>query len=328
MGPKFDWVRKADDTFMEWADSLEELESFYSYINSIHPTIKWSKQVEEGGTMSFLDVQIIRTPDGIQTTVYRKPSASDRYTHFSTAQAWKEKIITITTLRQRAEIYCSTQDLKLQELQHLEQTFIANGYPPKIIQRYLYKNNPTTTTPSTDADNNIYNNFYAPYHPLAHNLFKKLQQKFNITPLYQKTTTLKDLLYHSRPSQEPIHTPGAVYAIPCIQCPKYYVGETKRPTSVRIKEKQRDLRLAKLQPNKKFSEDNDFGYVQHFKDTNHQFNFPLTKVIDQEPNHYRRKLLEGLYIQKNLLKVVNLKAGTSIDKCWLPLLTTMKKFEI
>ena len=65
---------------------------------------------------------------------------------------------------------------------------------------------------------------------------------------------------------------------------------------------------------KKFSEDNGFGYIQHFKDTKHQFN--------------KRKRVEGMYIQKNLDQLVNLKAGTSIDKCWLPLLTTMKRFEI
>jgi hypothetical protein len=134
--------------------------------------LKWSKQLQEEGKMPFLDVQILRTPHGIQTTVYRKPSASDRYTHFTTAQAWKEKIITITTLRQRAEIYCSTENLKLQEFQHLEQTFIANGYPPSIIHRYLYKNKPPTTT-TTDADNNS-NNFYVQCDPVKRNFLSAI----------------------------------------------------------------------------------------------------------------------------------------------------------
>jgi len=110
-GKQWDWIRKADDTFMEWEGSQQDLDAFYAYLNTLHPTIKWTREIEENGKISFLDVQIIRAPTGIQTTVYRKPSASDRYTHFTTAQAWREKIITITTLRQRAETYCSTDEL-------------------------------------------------------------------------------------------------------------------------------------------------------------------------------------------------------------------------
>ena len=107
-GPACDWVRKADDTFLEWKLTLEDLHNFHLFLNSLHPSIQWTMQVEENGMMSFLDILVIRTPTGLETTVYRKPSASDRYTHFTTAQARRERVIVITTLRKRAELYCST----------------------------------------------------------------------------------------------------------------------------------------------------------------------------------------------------------------------------
>jgi hypothetical protein len=311
---------------MEWKGSQKELDDFHSYLNNIHPTIKWTKEIEDDGRISFLDVQIIKTPMGIQTTVYRKPSASDRYTHFTTAQAWREKIITITTLRQRAESYCSTEELLSLELQHLHTTFISNGYPTNIIQRYLYDHKPSQNNSPEKDDKQT--QFYAPYHPLAHKIFKKLQKQFNISPLYQKTKSLKNILYHNRPTQQSIHTPGAVYAVPCKDCPTHYIGETKRPTAVRIKEEQRDIKLAQEQPNKKFPEDNDFGYVQHYKETKHQFDFANAKVLQLEPHYQRRKLIEGIYIKMNKDFTCNLKSGTEVDPSWLPLLTTMKKFKI
>ena len=278
--------------------------------------------------MPFLDVLIIRSDDQIQTTVYRKPTASNRYTHFTSAQAWKEKIITITTLRQRAEDYCSTPELKKQELDHLFNTFISNGYPPNIIQRHLYDHKPSnhSTTEEIKPTSSI---FYAPYHPLANKLFKTLQHKFQISPTYKRTQTLSDILYHNSPSPSPIDTPGAVYDIPCQgECPIYYIGETRRPTSVRTKEEQRDLRTAKIQPNKKFSDENDFGYIQHFKETGHQLAFNKTKVLTLEQHTFKRKLLEGIYIQQNKDFLCNMKAGTAIDKCWLPLLGKIPKFKI
>ena len=111
-----------------------------------------------------------------------------------------------------------------------------------------------------------------------------------------------------------------MYAIPCTDCPKFYIGETKRPTKTRIKEEQRDIHLAKSLPNKKFSEDNDFGYVQHLKETNHSPDFANAKVLKLESHHHRRKLLEGMFIQRNKHNLTNLKAGTEIDKIWLPFL--------
>ena len=46
-GNNWDWVRKADDTFMEWTGNLAELDDFYEYLNNIHPTIKWSREIEQ-----------------------------------------------------------------------------------------------------------------------------------------------------------------------------------------------------------------------------------------------------------------------------------------
>lgn len=95
---KCDWIRKADDTFMTWTGSLQELEEFHSYLNTLHPTIQWTKEIESDNKIPFLDVLIFHNNNQIRTSVYRKPSASDRYTHYTSAQAWKEKAATIKSL--------------------------------------------------------------------------------------------------------------------------------------------------------------------------------------------------------------------------------------
>ena len=100
--------------------------------------------------------------------------------------------------------------------------------------------------------------------------------------------------------------------------------------SPKIKEEQWDIKLAQEQPNRKFSEDNDFGYAQHYKETKHHFDFANAKVLQLqlEPHYQRRKQIEGIYIKMNKELTCNLKSGTEVDPNWLPLLTTRKKFKI
>jgi hypothetical protein len=73
---------------MSWDDSMHELDEFIIFLNSLHPKIKWTCEIEKDHKINFLDILITRTGEGNQTTVYRKESASDRYIHFSSAQAW------------------------------------------------------------------------------------------------------------------------------------------------------------------------------------------------------------------------------------------------
>ena len=111
-----DWVRFRDDTFMEWMYSEEELYKFWQYLNSIHPNIQWDEPViEKDGEAYFLDVKVIRNQNSeeepLLTSVYRKPSHTDRYLHFSSNHPLQSKLATLNSLKIRAHNYCSTPEL-------------------------------------------------------------------------------------------------------------------------------------------------------------------------------------------------------------------------
>ncbi|CAN0028812.1 unnamed protein product, partial [Heterosigma akashiwo] len=72
----------------------------------------------------------VRNEDGsFTTTVYRKPTHSDRYLHWTSNHPVNDKLSGIRTLVYRANHYCSTVSLKMAELAHLRKTFADNGYP-------------------------------------------------------------------------------------------------------------------------------------------------------------------------------------------------------
>ena len=133
------------------------------------------------------DIQLIRSGSTIHTTVYRKPSASDRYLHYTSAQAWHEKTAAIHTLTLRALNYCSTKDLLSQELAHITQVFWDNSFPLKAIQRIInMKYHPKEAIETQQLDEShdeqsiidFSKAFYATYHPHARKCLKRNRKTF------------------------------------------------------------------------------------------------------------------------------------------------------
>ena len=318
-GPLVDWIRKADDTFMEWTNSMEELQLFYSFLNSLHPKIQWSMEISKNNQISFLDVLVIKNGSEILTSVYRKLSASNRYIHYTSAHPWKDKTAAMKFLKARALDYCSPQFLDA-ELTFLKQTFLLNGYPSHIIDRFIH-NRPDFPNLQSDNDNqNTNQGFLAPFHPAATRLFRTLNKKFNIKPIFTSTPSLANHLLKRRPPTKAIHKPGAVYAIPC-ECDLFYIGETKRTAAIRTnEEKAACLRCDRGTLSFSNNSKNDLGLTLHHKVTQHNFKFDDTQILTIETNWHKRKLLEGLYIEANKHCLVNLKSGSKVDNCWTPLI--------
>ena len=63
---------------------------------------------EQDGKFQVFDIALMSAGNTVQTTVYTKPSASDHYLHFTSAQKWHEKTEAIHNLTLRVLNYCSS----------------------------------------------------------------------------------------------------------------------------------------------------------------------------------------------------------------------------
>ena len=75
---------------------------------------------------------------------------------------------------------------------------------------------------------------------------------------------------------------GVVYKIPC-ECGKVYMGEMGRSMHERIKEHDRDTRLARAQSS---------AVSEHSNATGHYPLWDEVKFIDRDPHWYTRKVEE------------------------------------
>ena len=76
------WKRYVDDTFSVMKKG--DVDGLLNHLNSIRPSIKFTMELEEDGSIPFLDTRVTRKVEGkLDITVYRKPTHTDRYLHFS-----------------------------------------------------------------------------------------------------------------------------------------------------------------------------------------------------------------------------------------------------
>ena len=313
-GEKWDWIRLIDDTLSCW-DSEDTFKEFFSFLNTIHPGILWTCETEVDGKLPIFDILIIRNGTSFDTTVYRKPSASNRYIHYTSAQAIQEKLGAIRTLRNRAIKYCSNDELLSKELSKLQDIFLQNGYPEKIIHRILYVEKREVKQPKEFEQNRI---FYIPFHPRGRRLCKILEEKFEMKTVHQKTRTLGDILKKKCRQPERMHKKNVVYQIPCTQCKISYVGQTKKTVKQRMGEHERKCRQkANLQTLAAEKQEN--GLAMHHVETGHEFDFQNVKILAEEKGLWRRLIREGIEIRRNV-NLANLKKGYEISKIWNPFL--------
>ena len=131
------WVRYVDDTFVLWPDGEQHLKDFHQHLNSQHPAIQFTMEREQQKKIAFLDVAVERKPESFVTSVYRKPTHTDRYINFASHHHHpRTKSGVISCSKRRADESCDPQ-LKSSEINHLKTAFIANGYPRSMITQAM-----------------------------------------------------------------------------------------------------------------------------------------------------------------------------------------------
>ena len=175
----------------------------------------------------------------IRTTVYRKPTHTDRLLDESSYNPTSHKATTIRTLTRRAQLVCNTTDSLSDENKYLNRVFSKNNYNEDFIQRNTHR--PTTTT---EANDNATPTTTAtiPYIKGISEKISRILQPLNIRVAHKPITTLRQLLANIKDKDEPRNRQGAVYKINCSDCHASYIGETGRNLTTRLTEHKRATR--------------------------------------------------------------------------------------
>ena len=118
----------------------------------------------------------------------------------------------------------------------------------------------------------------------AKRLYNILREQFGITTIFKKTTTLGNLIRRKGGQKEKQFTVSTVNKVPCKECDKAYIGQSKNTIAKRVGQHKalcrRNVKLSKLKNSKK-----DNGIAFHHIKTGHEFDFDNAEIIARETNY-------------------------------------------
>ena len=118
--------RYVDDTFLLF-HSKHHIETFRNYLNRQHKNFRFTSEIENENSISFLDINISRDNS--------KPTFSGVFTNFGSFIPKSYKYNLLFTLLHRAFKHCSNFELFHQEIDKLKTIFENNGYPKVFIKK-------------------------------------------------------------------------------------------------------------------------------------------------------------------------------------------------
>ena len=157
-----------------------------------------------------------------RTTVYRKPTHTDRLLDQTSYNPTSHKATTVRTLTRRAQVVYDSRDSLTDETKHLNTVFIKNNYRTDFIKRNTY------VRPNDSSNNSCTTTATIPYIRGTSEAIARILQPYNIRVAHKSIFTLQRLLADVKDKDEPEDRPGAVYKIKCSDCQAPYIGETGR----------------------------------------------------------------------------------------------------
>ena len=122
--------------------------------------------------------------------MYRKPTHTGQYTHFSSNQPLHVKLATIKNLVRRAKFICSDQTSLNEEISYIRKTMQLNGYPLNAINK--------TIKDTLQSHNSEHKNkeleplkMFTPYEKGVAEKLKSVASKYGFTTAFIKTKDLR-----------------------------------------------------------------------------------------------------------------------------------------
>ena len=137
MIPSF-YRRYIDDTLVKMPNA-ESATDFLQVLNSVHPSLSFTMELEHEGSIPFLGSLITRCGNTLKTEVYRKPTDTGLQHHFQSHVDNRYKKGLVNMMIDRAYRLSSTEEAFAKECNKLRTMFSKLRYPNTLVNSTIHK---------------------------------------------------------------------------------------------------------------------------------------------------------------------------------------------
>ena len=209
--------RYRDDCFALWNGSIEKLNDFFSFMNTLNDDLKFTMEIG-GKELCFLDLKISLIENRLCTTVYSKPTDSHLYLHASSCHNASSINGIPKGVALRLRRICSTDDEYVTKSKEYSNHLQLRGYNQKKVNKEfetMRTKSRADARKKVSKDNNTPVIFATKYNPRGPNVKSIINNHISlistdpvlhdlfpnnsIMVAYKRESNLKDLLLRSDP---------------------------------------------------------------------------------------------------------------------------------
>ena len=292
-----------------------QLENFFHHINNLHQNIKFTMEEESNGELAFLETLLKQNNGEISVLVYRKPTHTDQYLHYSSHHQTSCKECVVSSLFNRVYSIITNKDDLHEENARIKQVLKENGYQGSIISKIFKRitNNhslPQLQQQTQAADiqeEEIKMSINLPYVEGTSEKLRRILKSHKIRSTLYTENTLRKLLCKPKDRVATEDENNIVYEIDCSNCEAVYFVKSKLSLKSRSDEHKRSVRNCDCDKNE---------IAKHCWEADHNFNWDQKKVIDRESTLIPRKIKETIHSLKNPNHIN--KISYMLPEIWLP----------
>ena len=257
-GDLFYYRRYVDDLFITIDTRNTDDNINRNKMNSINSHLKFKIIAEANRSIDYLDMTITRKSEGIEISIYRKPTNPNITLHQQSNHPRDHKDAAYRYYVNRMTGLPNTKHAMEQERSRIMNIAKHNGYPKQYINDMIRKqatrnrlpirNTEDTLTAQKPKTKWITFTYHSPLIRKVTNLFRNTQ----IQIAFKTTNTIQQLLTNRTHNRNP----SGIYEITCNTCKQKYVGQSGRGITLRYREHIRYIR----------TNNNSSAYATHILD--------------------------------------------------------------
>lgn len=299
------WLVYVDDHLVICRE--EVIPVILKHLNEFAPgRIKFTHELENQGTINFLDLTLTRQCGNIITNWYTKPIASNRILNYFSAHPRNTIINTAKSLAKKVFEFSHTQ-FHQNNVVKIKDILSKNNFPSREIERIIdLAARPTINTNKPVKPNVGFSSLaYVPR--VSEALVKKIKYFIPDVTVAHKPEIKLDRFYSKQKDKiNDDDISDVVYQVNSQDSEIIYIGETTQKKGVRTKQHKNSVSATNLaKPNLASA------LALHTKTTGEQFDFENIMTLDRNSNKRKLQISEVNHIIMNIERTCNYKKDTA-----------------